>query len=250
MMIHTEWIISFYLIVIRLGTVLMFTPIAAIKNLPVHARLFMVFMFALFISLQIPAPAYDPLSVSLVLKGLCELTNGLILSLGIYATFSIFQLTGQLIDNQMGLNAASIFNPQQQSHEALTARLLSMLAVLIFFSTDGHHRLLEGLIYSFKSIGPGEMLFFGGFKPVIQQFSLMFSLSFTIGSPIIITLLIVELIGAVLTRNMPQMNIYFLTLPIRIFLGLFLLITTLSLFGPILASLFNQLFQHWQDIMQ
>lgn len=249
MIIHLSWLITIYLIAIRLGTVLLFTPIQAIKSLPIRARLFLVFIFALFISLQTEAIHYDP-AMSIVISGLCEFANGLILSLSIYAIFSIFQMAGQFIDNQMGLNAATLFNPLEHGHESITARLLSMLAVLIFFTTEGHHRLMEGLVYSFRKIPPGQMILFDGFKPVLQQFSLMFSLSFTIASPVVISLLAIELIGSVLTRSMPQMNVYFLTVPVRILLGIVLLILLLQFFSPLLSNLFNQLFRHWQGIIQ
>ncbi|WP_425339866.1 flagellar biosynthetic protein FliR [Legionella israelensis] len=49
---------------------------------------------------------------------------------------------------------------------------------------------------------------------------------------------------------MPQMNVYFLTVPVRILLGIVLLILLLQFFSPLLSNLFNQLFRHWQGIIQ
>ena len=92
-------------------------------------------------------------------------------------------------------------------------------------------------------------MIFDGFNAVFFQFGLVFVMAFTIASPIVIALLTVELIGAVLTRNMPQVNTYFLTLPIRIVMGMGLLIITLGLFTSTLSNIFNQIFVQWQRLM-
>lgn len=237
------------LVAIRLGTVLLFTPIEAIRLLPIHARILLVLMISLLIVGHLPSSVLPADDISLALSSLAEFSNGLMLSLGIYAAFGVFQIAGQLIDTQMGLNALAILNPADHSHEPLSGRLLTMLAVLFFFALDGHHQLLQALLLSFKRIAPGQCVLFEGFVPVIQQCALMFSLALMLACPMMLSIMIIDLSGAVLTRNMPQINTYFLTLPIKIMLGLLMLSLLLNDINPLMQQAFQQCFQTLMQVM-
>lgn len=238
-----------FLVAIRLGTVLLFSPIEAIRLLPIHTRLVLVIILSMFIVTNISIPVEVPNDLTLLASGIAEFCNGLILSLGLYATFAVFQIAGQLIDTQMGLNALAILNPTEKSHELLSSRLLMMLAVLLFFALNGHHRLLEALAYSFLIIAPGQPVLFQGFTPIIQLFSSMFSLALMIASPVVFTLLIIDIAGAVLTRNMPQISTYFLTLPIKILLGFISFGMLLNYLNPVMEKGFQLCFQSLKMVM-
>ncbi len=285
--IATTTLTTTFLIAIRTGILFLFTPIEAIRRLPIHVRLLLVLVISLLIVANIsgsqklalnstPPPtsrdlfagsssgvdyglrgqaaerrqidamfkaSKSPDNITIVLSALAEVCNGLILSIGLFAAFGVFQIAGQLIDTQMGLNSIAIFNPTTQASEPLTARILSMLAVLFFFALDGHHKLLEGLVLSFAMIEPGQLKLFSGYKPVIQQCSLMFTLATMVASPIVICLLIIELSGGILTRNMPQMNTYFLILPIKMIVGLLMLGLLINQLKPLMDTIFYAYFQ-------
>lgn len=248
MTLSLPWLTSLFFITIRLGTVLLFTPIQAIRQLPVHARLVLVFTLSMVLVNYVPAQS-ELSNNAILLGGLSEFTNGLILATSLYAAFAVFQIAGQLIDNETGLNATAVFNPSDHHQESITSNLLSMLAVLFFFSLDGHQWLFKGLAFSFVIIPPGTLNLFAGFTPVIKQFGFMFSMAFVLASPILLALLAIDLCGALITRNMPQVSTYFLTLPIKILFGLFLLITMLNFINPFINKVFAQCFHTWQEIM-
>ena len=238
-----------FLVAIRLCTVLLLSPIEAIRVVPIHARLLLVLMLSLLIvpGLTIKSVPYD--NLALVVAGISEFCNGIILSLSVYAAFAVFQIAGELMDTQMGLNSQAIFNPADHSHEPLSDRLLMMLAVLYFFAVGGHFKLLQGLVMSFKIIAPGELALLNGYTPLLQQCSLLFSLSIMIASPVLIGLLIVDIAGAILTRNMPQISTYFLTLPIKIMLGLIIFKLLLTYINPAMDLVFSSCFQSWKAVM-
>lgn len=247
--LQTAQLTTVFLIVIRTGTVIFFTPIEAIRLLPLHTRMLVIFILSLLIFMHLSSSIMIKNGIDLPLSALCEFGNGLILSMSIYATFAIFQIVGQLMDSQMGLNAQAILNPTDYSHDSLTGRLMIMLATLFFFTSGGHRQLLAGLTLSFKLIPPGKIAFFDGFSPVIHQFSLMFVLSLMIASPIVFGLLMIDLLAGIMTRNMPQLGTYFIVLPIKILLGLLMLILMLSTIQPAIEKIFNLCFQSWQRIL-
>lgn len=248
MTLSLTWLTSLFFISIRLGTVLLFTPIQAIRQLPIHARLMFIFSLSMILAAHLPQKM-ELSTNALFLGGLAEWCNGLILGTSLYAAFAVFQIAGQLIDNQTGFNAAAIFNPKEHGQDSLSSHLFSMLAVLFFFSLEGHHWLFKGLSYSFVVIPPGTLNLFSGFTPVIKQGSLMFSLAMMIASPIVVALLAVDLCGALITRNMPQLSIYFLTLPIKILFGLFLMFLMMNYISPLTDKVFFHCFQSWQEFM-
>lgn len=238
-----------FLIAIRLGTVVLFSPIEAIRVLPIHTRLLLVLILSVIMAANLPETSNNSDQLSLVLSGVSEFCNGLILSLSLYACFAVFHIAGQLIDTQMGLNSLAILNPTDHSHDPLSSRLLLMLAVLFFFALDGHHKLIQALAWSFTIIAPGKPAVFEGFSPIIQQFSLMFSFALMLASPIIIGLLIIDVSGAILTRNMPQISTYFLTLPIKIMLGFFIFGLLLNYVNPFMDKLFQLSAQSLKKVM-
>lgn len=239
---------NLFFVVIRLGTVLLFTPIQAIKLLPIQARLMLIFVLSLIFIEYLPNPV-EMDNTRLVIGALAECCNGLILATSLYAVFAVFQIAGQLLDDQMGLNSIAIFNPSEHSAEPLSSHLLSMLAVLFFFGTDGHLWLFKALAHSFTIIPAGSISLFMGFTPIIKQFGFMFSMAFMIASPIVLALLIIDLCGGVLTRNMPQINTWFLTLPIKIMLGLFLFSLMIDYLLPQSNAVFEHLFQTWGVVL-
>lgn len=238
-----------FLVAIRLGTVLLFSPIAAIRSLPVHARLLLVFILSMLMVSNLSLSVAQTNDLSLISGGFAEFCNGLILSLSLYAAFAVFQIAGQLMDTQMGLNSLAILNPSDHSHDPLSSHLLLMLGVIFFFASNGHHKLIQGLAASFRIIAPGQLALFEGFNPILKQFSFMFSLALIISGPIVISLLTIDLAGAVITRNIPQISTYFLTLPVKIMAGYFIFYLQLEFINPLMEKGFDYCFQSWQVVM-
>lgn len=248
MIISTSWITTLFFITIRMGTILLFTPIQAIRQIPIHSRLLLIFILSILMAFNTPH-IQEMDNSRLILGGIAEFANGLILATSLFAAFSVMQIAGQIIENETGMNSLTLFHPGEHTQLPLTSHLLSMLAVLFFFGIDGHLWLIKGLSYSFILIPPGTVTLFNGFSPVIKQFGFMFSMAVMIASPIVVALLAIDLCSGALTRSMPQISTYFLTLPLKILVGLLLLILMLNYLNPIMNQLFEQCFQTWQEIM-
>ncbi len=248
MTISFPWLISALFIAIRLSMVVLFTPIHALRQVPIHVRLLFIICLSIILVSNLATIASD--DSRLLLRCLAEFTNGLLLSLCLFALFSIYHIAGQLIDNQIGFNSIVLFNPHEHSQESLSARLLTMLAVLFFFTSNSHVWLFKGLSYSFQIIPPGGLNVFQGLTPIIKLFGLMFSLSLVLASPLIITLLSVDFCSALLTRTMPQINAYFFSLPAKIIFGLILLIVLLPYFSTLTQSFTDYWLHSWQEVVQ
>jgi flagellar biosynthesis protein FliR len=74
-------------------------------------------------------------------------------------------------------------------------------------------------------------------------------MAFMIASPIILALLAIDLCGALITRNIPQINTYFLTLPLKILMGLFLLYLMMNYISPASNVVFDHCFNTWKEFL-
>ena len=74
----------------------------------------------------------------------------------------------------------------------------------------------------------------------------MFALGFALAAPIVACLLLVELGLGVLSRNLPQMNVFALGLPIKVLTGLTALSLWATLGAGIVARIYSSIFQGWK----
>lgn len=246
MTLSLPWIIHLLFIVIRIGVIVFFIPIQAIRQLSATTRIILVFSFSLLVLLN--SPFHTPTD-NLLLRCVAEFAHGLILTTSLSAVFSLYHIAGQLIDNQIGLNTLAFFKPDESGQEPLSALLLSMLAVLLFFASNGYLWLFKGLSYSFVAAPPGSIILLNGLTPIVKQFSFMFSMAFLIASPIVIALVAIDLCSALIIRTMPQVNPYFFTLPLKIILGFLIFIMMLQYLTAITDSIMHYCFNTWKEVL-
>ena len=245
MTLSLPWLQHLLFIATRLSVLFLFTPMQVIRNAPIQIRILIIFSLS---SLLLINSSVSP-SENMLLSCTAEFINGLFLALSISVFFTVYQIAGQLIDNQLGINSLAFFKPDEPGQDSLSARLLSMLAVVFFFSSNSHLWFFKGLTYSFIIIPPGTLTLFSGFMPVLKQFSFMFYMAFLIASPLVISLLSLDFCFALVTRNMPYLNSYFFTLPLKIVLGLIIVILLLPYLNSVNEMMLEHCLQTWQELM-
>jgi flagellar biosynthetic protein FliR len=245
MTLSLPWITHLLFVAIRLGAIFFFIPIQAIRQLSSITRLMLIFSLSLLIQLNTKSTPID----HLFFRALAEFANGLLLATSLCASFAIYQIAGQLIDNQIGLNTLAFFKPDEEGQESLSSRLLSMIAVLLFFGSNGYIWLFKGLSYSFIITPPGALILFNGLDPILKQFGFMFSISFIIASPIVIALITIDFCSALICRTMTQVNPYFLTLPLKITLGFLMFIMMLQYMTPLTDMIMERCFNTWLEVL-
>lgn len=161
-----------------------------------------------------------------------ELALGLLLSVGVHAAFATFAIAGRLIDAQMGFTLGAVLDPVSKGHTAVMASGLNMLAIVLFFVSDAHHLLLAGFFRTFELLPIGHALTVAGWFPVAQGAGAMFALGFVVASPVVIALLLADVVVAVVSRNLPQMNVMFLSIPLKVLLGMAIMAVAVRLLSP------------------
>jgi len=245
------WILTVILLSVRVAVVIYASPLDAMGRIPSRIRLFLSLALAVLLSSTVDLSSIDlpESSLGLALMMINEAVLGLVLAFSVHCAFAVFDVAGRLIDFQAGLGAASILNPATNASEPLFGTVFILLATLVFFLTDGHHLFLEGLAFSVQKVPPGQML--GGLDMAVamHDLGLMFSLGLVLAAPVLACLLLMEVGIAVMARTMPQMNVYFLFLPLKVAVGLLMTALSLKFLSPLFLQVFTSLFQSWDTIL-
>lgn len=175
-------------------------------------------------------------SGGLLLAGASELLIGMTFGLAILLPQAGIGMAARLADMQAGLSAASLLNPTgQHEPESLLGSLLLLAATVLFFTLDLHVELFRLLAVSVRVLPLGMIGLH--LEPVafLSMVSGSFALGLVVVAPLVVGLFAVDLAVAYATRSMPQANVYFLALPLKVAVAMLLLALTLA-YAPILIG--------------
>ncbi|MGI0118598.1 flagellar biosynthetic protein FliR [Zooshikella sp. RANM57] len=186
--------------------------------------------------------------IFLTLLVIKEVILGILLATGIYFVFGAINLAGRVIDTQTGINAMAAFDPHSQSMSGFASQLLRLLALAVFFFTNQHHNLLYMLAFSLQKLNPLQFYEIN-VAHAVQFLPNIFLFGIRLAAPIIALIFIGDIIFSLLSKTMPQLNVYFLTLPIKILLGLMLLIYLLPSLTNLNIDILGSLVDFWQSLL-
>lgn len=249
--VEIAWILAVSLVALRSGAALAFTPLFGAGHVPTHFRVLLaIALSALIVSGLGIVPAMLPLSVSaFAAAALAELVLGAVLAFGVFTAFAAFLLAGRVMDVQLGFGVATLIDPVNRSPSPLLGTVLNLTAVAMFFAIDGHHMLLRGLVFSLEQAPPGTFISEVDPGILVAQFGAMFVSAAAIAAPVLFTILLIDVVLAVIARTMPQVNVFIVSLPLKIFVGLLMLAISLRYMGSLVARIFEDLFDYWHRLL-
>ena len=249
--IDIAWIVTVILVAVRLGAVLLLTPIFSLGSVPGTVRVFFIFGLAvvlvagLGVGARVSVETVAGLSTAIV----SEAIIGALLAFGLFTAFATFMLAGRVVDMQLGFSVANLIDPTTRTQAPLLGSFLNVVAVVAFFAIDGHHMIIRGLAFSLEQIPPGTALPALDLGAVVVQFGAMFLYAVALVAPVIFTLLLIDIVIAVVARTMPQVNVFIVSLPLKIFVGLVMLAISLRYMSPVMARIYEVLFFYWNTLL-
>jgi len=173
-----------------------------------------------------------PDNILLILSHLSsELMLGTILGLLPTMIVSGAQAGGQLASTTMGLGAGQLMDPTTHTQTTQISRIMGDLVVLCFLFINGHHVLIYAASGLCGQIIPGSFVLGDNTVEVmIQQSGQIFSFATIISSPVIVALLLTQLVLGILTKFVQQVNVFIISYPITIGIGMFLLVILMPSF--------------------
>ncbi len=213
---------AFFLVFARIGSAMMMMPGFGETYVSPRYRLLLAGAITLMITPVIagalpPFPS-SPLSLFVLLFG--EIVVGLFFGTIGRIIMSALHTAGTTMSFQSGLANALTFDPVSAQQAAMFALFLSLAGILFVFATDLHHLMLEAMVMSYSVLVPGTMPPIDDFSQAITRLVAdSFILGVQLAAPFIAVGLVFYLGIGLLARLMPQVQIFFVALPVQIFLG-------------------------------
>lgn len=249
--IDPAWVLCVYLLSLRLGVLFVMSPIFTnLSGMTTVRVLFTLALSLVFTSAFNVRPFAIPLEMApIAAASFVELLVGATLAFGVFAAFGAFSVAGKILDIQIGFGIGSVFDPVTRAGAPLFATILGLLAVAAFFGMDGHHAFIRGVAFSIRQVPPGAGFHQLPIDAVIRQFGLMFSLGVSLIAPVMFCLLLVEAGLALMSRVLPQMNVFIVGMSVKIFSGIGMLALSVAFLGPRMGKIYASIFTYWEEVL-
>lgn len=234
----------FLLVFIRMTGLFVIAPIFGRRNIPVYFKIGFSFFLALMLVNTVTVPDMSKYTdifqfAFLVFK---EFITGVTIGYVCYLVFTAIYVAGQLIDMQIGFGMVNVIDPLSNIQVPITSNFYSILAMLIFLTVNGHHVLIRAIYNSYTSIPLGGALFSKNLmNDVLNVFGNIFVIGFKIAAPITAAILISDIALGVISKTIPQINVFVVGMPLKIILGIVVMIVTIPMFIMLLEMLFNDM---------
>jgi len=230
----------FLLCLVRVVTFFVQAPIWGSHHAPNQVLIGIATLVTIIIYPSIPMPGSFPMDIiSLSLAILTQALVGLVIGFVSFLVMATAQFAGEMIDIQTGLSTAASFDPASKGAVNLIRRFKFYLAMITYLLLDGHHTLLRALQKSFVVI-PVTGLHFPGVlvTDIIHMVGEIFYAGLQIAAPALTALFITQVALGMLARVAPQMNVFMLSFPLNIAVGLILVTVSLPIVYIALQNLF------------
>jgi flagellar biosynthetic protein FliR len=222
---------AFMLVFARIGAMVMLLPGLGEVNIPVRIKLAIALLLT-FVMLPLHRAAYhvDMQSITpLVVMMVHEIIIGIVLGATARVTLSALQVAGSIIAQQLGLGFVTSVDPTQGQQGVLIGNFLTLLGIALLFATDTHYLVIAALSDSYKIFAPGELMPSGDVAALATRaFAAAFKIGLQLSAPFLVFGLVFNIGLGVLARLMPQMQVYFVGVPLSIFTGFIILAAVLT----------------------
>lgn len=232
---------AFWLVFGRLFGLCASAPFFAHQSVPVQVRVLLALALSLVVFPLAPRsslPAFPSLlSFGLALAG--ELALGLALGFLVALILSAVQMAGQILDYELGLGFSGVLDPAHGGFGSPFPTFLYLLALVLVLASGGDAVLIQGLAESFRELPPGSLIPWEALPVLgLEEASRAFSTALRLSFPVLAALFLVNLLLVFLGRALPQANVFLLSFPLKVLVGLGILAFAISSYSLVFASLY------------
>ncbi len=235
----------FLLVLVRMTGLFMMSPVFGRQSIPNYLKWGLSLLLAYivfsnrFLDSQLEFWSFLEFGILILRELLIGFTIGFITTI----FFSSIWTAGQLIDTQIGFGMVNVIDPQSSIQVPLMGNFKNILALLVFFVLDGHHTLIKIISFSYDIVPLGEGKVTKELANLmISFFANSFILAVKIALPIIAITFLSEVAFGILVRTVPQMNVFIVGIPIKIFIGLIAILVFLPLYISSLKGVYDGMF--------
>lgn len=239
------------LIFMRMTGCIMFNPILGRKNIPMIVKIGLTIILALFTYFLVPNREIVANTVIIFgVLALKELLIGFIIGYIMNLFLSTIIVAGDLMDMQIGLSMSKIYDPASNVSMPVSASLVNIMLMTIFFLSNGHITLIRIFNYSAQIIPFGD---FTISPEIYKQLALMFQTMLVLGlkmaMPILAAEVITEMAVGLMMKAVPQINIFAVNIQLKVLLGLLMLFLLVPPFANYCERIIVVMFENIGSIL-
>jgi flagellar biosynthetic protein FliR len=231
----------FILIAMRTTSMISVMAIFSNSSMAPKLRIFLGFALALMCTAIVPQPDILPVTfLMLIPLTIKEVLTGLALGYIGNFLFEALKFSGFLSARLMGLSMMTIVDPSSSEKNNVLSQLLVFFAIFLLFVTDGHLFFFKAIIDSFYILPLFKLGFHNNIiLELVRMIQNIFVIGIKISAPILVILYMVRIVLGIMAKLNPDMNVFFVSLPLSIIVGLYVMAFT----WPFFAYIFNKVFQ-------
>lgn len=239
-------IAAFLLMLTRISGIFLISPFFGSMNIPMFFRVgialaMSVVLFPVVDGLGTPETPPNIIMFGAAVLG--ELFIGWLIGFVAYISFAAITMAGKVMDMQVGFAVVNVVDPTSGQQIPLIGSFLYNLAVIILLVTNGHHMLIAALVESFRAVPLAGLEANISLALIIANFTgTIFLTGMKIAMPITFAILLTNVGLGILSRTMPQMNIFVVGIPMQLMIGLFVLSMIMPFYVLFLDVLFNEMY--------
>ncbi len=241
----------FSLIMMRMSGFVLLNPLLGRREMPMQVKggfIFVLTIMAYSLSAENLPSAYSTIEFGFLL--IKEFAVGFVVGYVMELFFFAITFGGYVIDFQLGLTMATVYDPQSNSQIAVTGSILQTWFVLLFFAVDGHLALMKILVTSAEILPYGSVMITQGVGPrVLEIFLNCVELGMRLALPILAAEFLVQVGIGIMNKVVPQISIFVINIQLKIIVGIGLLIIMFSSFGEHLNRILTQMMKTVQGIL-
>jgi flagellar biosynthetic protein FliR len=232
------------LVFVRMSSLFVITPVFGRREMPSYLKVGLAF-FCSYILVPLVGDVQieytNLLSFSVIVVK--EFLVGIIIGYVSFLIFSALYVAGQIIDMQIGFGMVNVLDPTMNTQVPITGNFIYILTTLFFLAMDGHHILISALFKSYSVLPINGFAFTEAMVNNMSTiFSDVFTLGFKISFPVLAAALLSEVALGILSKTVPQMNVFVVGIPLKIGIGLLTLYVMMPIFLQIMTVTFDRMY--------
>jgi flagellar biosynthesis protein FliR len=227
--IGEQHVVGFFLVLARIGPLFVVAPLFSSKMFPARARGVAAVALAVGISPIAMKDQHVPTD-ALSLGGLIgkEALVGFAFAFAVSVLFAAVSAAGSFIDTLIGFSFGGLVDPVNGNQSSVLSQLYTLIGVMVFIAIGGEAWMVQGLVKTYDLVGLTDMPALGALVGGAQHtFSSIFVSAVELAAPVLIALIITDAGFGVVSRVMPQLNVFAVGFPAKILVGFLIVAASL-----------------------
>ncbi len=247
-----ERYIVFLFVFVRMSGMLLFNPFFGRKSVPVILKAGLSLILSVLVTGLLPGSVGEisNLLIFMVLA-MKELLIGFVTGFILQLFLSSILMAGDMIDLQLGIGMAKVYDPQSNASIPVSASILNLLFTVMFFVTGSHLNFIKMIFYSFEILPPGPgSIDFGAAEFIVSLFGNMLLLALKLALPILTVEILSEMGLGILMRTVPQINVFVVGLQLKLLVGLVLIVLLIPGYVGVFDGMTDSMFKSIESGMR